>query len=124
MPSIQITPATSIPLEVTYGDRKFILPTRIPVELIVAQDSVPRPKIMVGDLKEQYDLATGVAVVAAWLEAIVPQDFRDVLNVRDVDQVFLAWAEVSGWGKSTNSDSSGGVTNTSLSTNSTGITYP
>lgn len=124
MPSIQITPATNIPLEVTYGDRKFMLPTRIPVELIIAQDSVPRPKIMVGDIKDQYEAAVGAAVLAAWLETIVPQEFRDVLGMRDVGQVFLAWAEVSGWGKSMNSDTSGGVTSTSLSTNSTGITYP
>lgn len=119
MATISITPkAARKPLKVNYGDDKFVIPTRIPLELITARDSVPRPKVLAGSQKTTYQEEVSVAILAAFVEHVLPIEFRNVLDLEDVPRVFEAWAEESGWGKSSSSANSGGATKGRSSTNS------
>lgn len=103
--SVDITPRSKRkPLKINYGEAKFVLPGRVPTEMVTASDAVPRPKVMAGSQKATYEQQVGIAVIAAFLLHVVPDDFRDVLDVEDVGQVFDAWSEHVGWGKAQTSD--------------------
>jgi len=116
--TVDITPSPKRkPLKVNYGDEQFLLSTRIPLELINAQDSIPRPKVMAGSQKDAYQQQVGIAVIAAFVENVITEEFRAVLDLNDVAQVFEAWSEASGWGKSPSSDNSGGGTKNRSSSN-------
>lgn len=102
---VKIKQSEAKPLVVEYGKGKYTLPGHQPTELITAADSVPRPKVMAGAQKTAYEEQAGVAVIAAFLNHVVPDDFRAVLDTRDVGAVFDAWQEHTGWGKGDSSES-------------------
>lgn len=115
--AVEITPKNNRkPLKINYGGTKYTLPGRIPTDLITAQDSVPRPKVMAGSQKDAYQGQVSVAIIAAFIEHVVPEDFKNELDFDDVPQVFEAWSEHVGWGKASSSGNSTGRTKPSSST--------
>lgn len=96
------------PLRINYPEpdgtaRYFVLSGHVPADVIRAIDSVPRPRGNVGVLKQEYEEATGLAATASFLETVVPEDFRRVLDLTDVPAVYQAWSRHTGLGKGLNS---------------------
>ncbi|MCW4458187.1 hypothetical protein [Microbacterium sp. MPKO10] len=99
--TIEITPKNKRgPLKIKYLGKLYTLPGRIPTEIITSKDSVPRPKVMAGSQKASYEEEVGVAVIAAFYERVIPENFKEVLDMEDIGQVFQAWQEHVGLGKS------------------------
>lgn len=106
---VKIKQSEAKPLVIEYGEegqeKEYTLPGHQPTELITAADSVPRPKVMAGAQKKDYEGQVNVAVLSAFLNHVVPDDFRAKLDTRDVGAVFEAWQEHTGWGKDDSSES-------------------
>lgn len=103
--TIDITPKNKKkPLKISYDDVKYTLPGKIPIQIVTAQDSVPRPKVMAGSQKAAYENSVTIAVLAAFIENVLPEAFRNELDMEDIGQVFSAWSEHTGWGKAPSSD--------------------
>lgn len=124
--SIDITPSKRRkPLKINFGDRKIVLTGAIPLEMIAARNSVPRPKVMAGSQKAAYESEVGIAVIAAFAEFVVPEDVKapsadkeDYVGLDDIPELFEAWSEYVGWGKARSSENSSGATKRRSSTSS------
>jgi len=88
------------PIGIDYADAKYILPGRIPPEIITIQAQNKKPKNPAKDVQEQWQRDLGVALIDKFYELVVPEDFKAALDLEDIDQVFEIWAEHVGLGES------------------------
>lgn len=91
------------PLVVEYDGSEYTLPGRIPPEILTIQAQNKKPKNPAKDVQEQWQRESGVAVVDKFYELVIPEDFKAVLDLEDIDAVFTAWAGHVGLGESKDS---------------------
>ncbi|WIE65956.1 hypothetical protein DEI99_005300 [Curtobacterium sp. MCLR17_036] len=92
------------PIGIDYADGKYILPGRIPPEILTAQAQNKKPRNPDKKVQEQWQQEVGVALVDKFYELVVPEDFKAVLDLEDIDQVFEIWSEHVGLGESKGSE--------------------
>lgn len=83
-------------LVVNYGDDSFTLSGRIPTEIAAVRGQVSRK----GVSKKDYEEELGAKLIDAFYELVIPQDFKAVLDLEDVGQVFEGWSKHVGLGES------------------------
>lgn len=91
------------PLVVEYDGTEYTLPGRIPPEIITIQAENKKPKNPAKDVQEQWQRDLGVALIDKFYDIVVPLDFKGVLDLEDLDQVFEHWAGHVGLGESKDS---------------------
>lgn len=76
------------------------LPLVIPVELYEAMQSVPRPSNKNQQSRERHRNEVGIAVMAAWLNALFDAEGKALLTETGaIGQVFELWSKETGWGR-------------------------
>ncbi|WIB69802.1 hypothetical protein [Curtobacterium sp. MCBD17_026] len=101
--AVRIKAKNRPPLGIEYGDGTYILPGRIPSEIMTIQAQNKKPKNPAKDVQEQYQREVGVALVDKFYDIVVPADFKGVLDMEDLPDVFEAWSEHVGLGESKDS---------------------
>lgn len=103
---VKIQAKAKKPLDVEYGGTVYRLPGRIPPSLLTAQAQIRRPTLTTQAVKDEYQKQIGSAVLAAFYENVLPEDFQNVIDLEDIAQVFEAWSNHVELGKSHNSSAS------------------
>lgn len=117
--TITITPSARPPLDIDYGGTVYRLPGRIPASILEAENAVPRiPRNSPDQLRRDREMEVGRILIAAFIVDVIPEDFRRVLDLADIEQVFEAWSEHVDLGKSSGSSNSGTSTPKRSRTNS------
>ncbi len=98
--ALVIKAKTRKPLVVNYGDDKFTLPGRIPPEILTIQAQAKKPKNPAKEAQEDWKREVGVALIDKFYELVVPADFKTVLDMEDLGEVFAGWSEHVGLGES------------------------
>lgn len=91
--TVQIEAKTKKPLDVEYGGQVYRLPGRIPPSLLTAQAQIRRPSLATQAQKDDYQKQVGVAVLAAFYENVLPEEFQGAIDLEDIEPVFSAWSE-------------------------------
>ncbi len=61
------------------------------------EQEAPQPR---KDVQEQWHRELGASLVDKFYQLVVPETFKGVLDLEDIDQVFEVWAEHVGLGES------------------------
>ncbi len=101
--ALQIKAKSRPPLVVEYDGTEYTLTGRIPSEILTAQAQSKKPKNPAKDVQQEYQLEVGVALINAFYDLVVPESFKAVLDMEDLDAVFTAWAGHVGLGESKDS---------------------
>ncbi|ARC55976.1 hypothetical protein AS850_02670 [Frondihabitans sp. 762G35] len=101
--AVQIKATVRQPINLEYpagsGD-VFTLTGRIPPEILTIQSGYRRPKNASKEAVENHTRELGAALIGAFFTLVIPEDFKNVLDLEDIDQVFTIWSEHVGLGES------------------------
>ena len=101
--ALQIKAKSRPPLVVEYDGTEYTLPGRIPPEILTIQAQNKKPKNPAKDVQEQWQQDLGVALMDAFYAAVIPESFKAVIDLADLDVVFEHWSEHVGLGESKDS---------------------
>jgi|ERR1051325_2605134 hypothetical protein len=87
-------------LVVEYDGTEYTLSGRIPPEILSVQAENKKPRNPAKDVQEQWHRELGASLVDKFYQLVVPETFKGVLDLEDIDQVFEVWAEHVGLGES------------------------
>lgn len=88
------------PLAIEYDGTVYTLAGRIPPEIMTIQAQSKKPRDPAKDVQEDYQREVGVAMIDRFYELVVPNDFKAVLDLEDLEAVFEAWSGHVGLGES------------------------
>ena len=103
--ALQIKAKSRPPLVVEYDGTEYSLAGRIPAEIMTIRAQYKKPKNPEKKVQEEWQRELGVATMDKFLELVLPEDFRAVVDLEDIETVFEHWAEHVGLGESKDSDS-------------------
>lgn len=101
--AVQVTATVRKPIVLEYpaGSRElYELPGRIPPEILTIQAGFRQPRGASKETLDTYQRELGAALIGAFYANVVPEGFRSVLDLEDLDQVFTIWSEHVGLGES------------------------
>lgn len=91
------------PLTVNYDDVEYVLPGKIPAELITVRAEYKAPRNPSKEAQEAYNGEVGVAMLNKFIELVMPPEFAAEVDLEGANEVFAAWAEHVGLGESKDS---------------------
>lgn len=97
---VKIVARAKKPLDVEYDGIVYRLPGRIPPALLTAQAQIRRPSLTTQAVRDDYNKQVGTAVLAAFYELVMPEDFQNAVDLEDIGNVFEAWSNHVELGKS------------------------
>lgn len=92
------------PLTVEYEGVEYVLPGKIPAELITVRAEYKAPRNPSKEAQEAYNGELGIAMLDKFMELVMPREFAAAVDIEDANQVFSAWAGHVGLGESKDSD--------------------
>jgi hypothetical protein len=90
-------------IDIDYDGTKYRLTGRIPTELMTISAQNKAPRNPTKESKSRHEQELGAAMIDAFYSLVIPDDFKNILDMEDVAQVFEVWAEHVGLGESKDS---------------------